>query len=78
MSFLFAIVFSHLHNYFQLNVRLKRGVTLAPWEIQGKHVRLGDLMGGPGPVEVHKCVIKMDGIEKMAAGTLVIFLNATV
>ncbi|RCN25387.1 hypothetical protein ANCCAN_28902 [Ancylostoma caninum] len=54
-----------------LNVRLIKGVTLAPWEIQGKHVRIGDLMGGPGPVEVHRCFVKIDGSDREAAGTLI-------
>ncbi|KIH60137.1 hypothetical protein ANCDUO_09616 [Ancylostoma duodenale] len=55
----------------KLNVRLIKGVALAPWEIQGKHVRIGDLMGGPGPVEVHRCFVKIDGSDREAAGTLI-------
>ncbi|KAK6725870.1 hypothetical protein RB195_004285 [Necator americanus] len=55
----------------RMDIRLGYAIPLAPWEIEAKHVTIGDILGGPGWLELRKCTIKVLGEDIRAVATII-------
>ncbi|ETN81342.1 hypothetical protein NECAME_08563 [Necator americanus] len=58
-------------NTIKMDIRLGYAIPLAPWEIEAKHVTIGDILGGPGWLELRKCTIKVLGEDIRAVATVI-------